>query len=212
MIRKMAFFICLSLVLVACSESDATNDETTPAETPASAEAAEEKQPNEDTNDYRVEENDQFKMTFLYEKNPTGIEGTAGPIDYIIPGVALAEIEIKDEYVASTVNKEVGDVLQAVFIGGYFENTSDEEVTLFFPTAKLVTDTKEQLDPNMMISETFDPKFLGNVVQEGTNAYILNNSKVEDLKSLQLNILAPRIGFSEIIGDDLSIEIPVNKE
>ncbi|MGB6407698.1 MAG: hypothetical protein WBF39_09485, partial [Planococcus donghaensis] len=91
------------------------------------------------------------------------------------------------------------------------ENTSEEDMSFYLGQAVAITNTKEQLDPDMILSEYIEGEYMGQVRHEGHNVYILKNSIVDELESIELRIMAPMDSNFETVGEDVSHKIEVNK-
>ncbi|ETP70333.1 hypothetical protein G159_02050 [Planococcus glaciei CHR43] len=194
------------------SENTSSESEETAEETEASKdiEAAEETE-QEETNSEDVQEDDSLKATNTYTNKELGITGEIGPIKYEIPGVQLKIMEPKDQATADLFGVGIGEEVHAFTVQVVGENTSDEDMSFYLGQAIAVTNTKEQLEPDMLLSEHIEGEYLGQVRHEGFNVYILKNSKVNELESIELRISAPSDSNYEIVGEDVSHTIEVNK-
>lgn len=89
------------------------------------------------------------------------------------------------------------------------ENTSDKDVSFYISQAKLISNTKEQVEPDMIASTYIDGEFLGAVKKNGTNVYLLKNSKAEDIKSVEIRISAPTDKNFNKLGEDIKFTIDI---
>ncbi|PSL42169.1 hypothetical protein B0H99_101417 [Planomicrobium soli] len=218
--KKVIFttIVGASLLLGACG-SDTTkvneNSENTAATTETEAketeEVAAEETEAEEVVSEDVQEDDTVKATNVYTDKDLGITGEVGPLKYEISGIQLKIIEPKDQATADLFEVEIGDEIHAFTIQMAGENTTEDDVSFFLNQAIAVTNTKEQLDPDMILSEYIDGEFLGQVRHEGHNVYVLKNSKVDELKTIELRIQAPYDKDFNTIGDEISEKIEVNK-
>ena len=230
MIKKWfaAGTIGAALTLSACgSETTEVNEES---ETTASegvdeteetteTEQVEEEEPLEDVEEIEedtgegedVQEDDSLKATNTYTNKELGITGEAGPIQYEIPGIQLKILEPKDQATADLFEVEVGDEVHAFTIQLAGENTSDKDMNFYLGQATAITNTKEQLEPDMLMSEHINGEYLGQVRHEGHNVYILENSTVDELETIELRISAPTDENFESQGEDISHTIEVNQ-
>ncbi|WP_251128820.1 DUF4352 domain-containing protein [Exiguobacterium sp. s152] len=93
-----------------------------------------------------------------------GIEETIGPIIFQIDKVQTLRLEVASDYrFFFDDQKEVTIVSFNVIV----ENTSDETVSFHPNQARLVTNTGEQVDADLVISEDVGGEFLGKVKKEG---------------------------------------------
>jgi hypothetical protein len=157
-----------------------------------------------------VQEDDDIKATNTFTNKELAITGTAGPLNYNISGIQLKKLEPKTQDVADMFEVEIGDVVNAITIEMTGENTAEEDMSFYLGQATIVTNTKEQLEPDMYLSEHIEGDYLGQVIHTGYNVYILKNSTVDDLKSIELRISAPMNSNFESIGEDIVQTIEVN--
>jgi len=213
----------LSIALVACG-SDATDisgEEEKPKEETTDtgsteekeAEAPKEEEPKEEesSSDEDVQEDDQLKAINTYTNKELGIEGTSGPLNYTISGIQLKKIEPKTEEAAALFEAEVGDEVHGFTIKMSGENTSEEDMEFYLSQATVVTNTKEQLEPDMLLSEYIEGEYLGQVQHEGYNFYILKKSTVDELQSIEVRIDAALNSNYDTVGEDIKHTIEVNK-
>ncbi|MDN3428548.1 hypothetical protein QL992_05955 [Microbacterium sp. APC 3898] len=223
MIKKWFIPIIISSVVLAGCGSDTAevneeseNTTTASEETSANTEESESTEETEEVEeavevDEDVQEDDSMKATNTYTNKELGITGEIGPMKYEIPGIQLKIIEPKDQATADLFEVAVGDEVHAFTIQFAGENTSEEDMSFYLDQAVAITNTKEQLDPDMLLSEYIDGEYLGQVRHEGHNVYILKNSTVDELKSIELRIMAPYDTNFETVGEDVSHTIEVNK-
>lgn len=220
----MALFFSSALMLSACG-SDTTGiseeSENTSPDTGAQEQMNETIDPEEETEeeseedteavDEDVQEDESMKATNTYTDKELGITGEIGSIQYEIPGIQLKIIEPKDEATAELFEVAVGEEVHAFTIQLAGENTSDEDMSFYLGQAIAITNTKEQLEPDMLLSEHIEGEYMGQVRHEGYNVYILQNSTVDELETIELRITAPFDSEFNMVGEDVSHMIEVNK-
>jgi hypothetical protein len=160
--------------------------------------------------DENVQEDDQMKATNTFTNKELNITGTVGPMNYSISGVQLKKLEPKTQEIADLFEVEIGDTVHAITIEMSGENTSDEDMSFYLGQATIITNTKEQLEPDMFLSENIEGDYLGKVKQAGHNVYILKNSTVDDLKSIEIRVSAPMNTNFDSLGEDVKQVIQVN--
>lgn len=222
----MILFFSSALIVSGCGsdttgiseESDNTSSDTGAVEqleeTIDSEETEEiEADVEEDTEvvDEDVQEDDSMKATNTYTDKELGITGEIGPMQYEIQGVQLKIIEPKDEATAELFEVAVGEEVHAFTIQMVGENTSEEDMSFYLDQATAITNTKEQLESDMILSEYIDGEYMGQVRHEGHNVYILKNSTVDELETIELRIMAPVDSEFNSVGEDASHTIEVNK-
>lgn len=197
-----------ALALSACG-SDVANTSEKPEKKTTSEQKQEAK--HEEKKVSNVEENDQLKTTNTYTNKDLGITGTTGPLNYSIDAIQLKEIEVKTEDAANMFEVSKGDTVHAITLEMTGENTSDEDMNFYLGQATVITNTKEQLEPDILLSENIEGEYLGKVKHEGYNVYILKNSTVQDLKTIEVRVSAPTNSNFDSIGDDIKQIIEVNQ-
>ncbi|GAA0103270.1 hypothetical protein UT300012_39870 [Paraclostridium bifermentans] len=104
-----------------------------------------------------------------------------------------------------------GDEVVAIVFKAEVENTNDKDVSFYIDQSKLITNTKQQVEPNMILSDYVGGDLLGKVKKEGNIIYILKNDKAKDLKTLELRIDAPvDANTFESLGDNVKLNLNVN--
>ena len=176
-VRHWLFTLPL-VFLIGCGETDeATSSETTEQteqatdeETTSSSEGSESSK-GEDTSEgiggseeFEVEENE-LGISQIYMKNRNlGIEEKIGPIIFQIDKVQTLRLQVASDFrFMFDEKKEVTIVSFNVIV----ENTSDDTVSFHPNQARLVTNTGEQVDADLIISEDVGGEFLGKVKKEG---------------------------------------------
>ncbi|ASB88200.1 hypothetical protein OZL92_02260 [Bacillus sonorensis] len=194
--------VCLAIVLGACGSSETAKNS---GDTKKSAASENKKSDNDNT-----QEDENLKGKDIYTNNKLNINGTVGPMKYTIKSVQLKEMQPKNEATAKLLGVKVGDTVNAVTIEMSGENTSDDDVNFYLGQATIVTDTKEQLEPEMLISKHIEGEYLGKVKNEGANVYILKKSSVKNLKSIEIRVDAPTNNEFEPLGKEVKHTIKVN--
>ncbi|UZN53076.1 hypothetical protein [Bacillus paralicheniformis] len=202
----LSLALCLGIILGACGSTDTAKKDDNKKETTASEnKKSDSKKENED-----VQEDGDMKATTVFTNKNVNIKGTSGPMKYEISAIQLKELEPKTEDAASLLDAKVGDKINAVTIEMEGENTSDKDISFYLGQAKIITDTKEQLEPEMLLSEHIEGEYLGKVKNKGHNVYILKNSSVKDLKSIEIRVDAPIDDNADSLGKDVKHTIEVN--
>lgn len=208
-ISSMLLAGCGSETADVSEESESTPSTENQEETSEEAEVVEEiEEPAEGEED--IQEDDSLKATNTYTNKELGITGEVGPMKYEIPGIQLKIMEPKDQATADLFEVEIGEEVHVFTIQFAGENTSDEDMSFYLGQAMAITNTKEQLEPDMLLSEHIEGEYMGQVRHEGYNVYILKNSTVDQLESIELRITAPTDSNFETVGEDVSHTIEVN--
>lgn len=223
--KKIVFATMLgsALFLGACGSDTASITESEEAETTEEAAEVNEEQVEaeeapeeveevvEETASEDVQEDSSMKATNTYTDKELGITGEVGGIKYEISGIQLKVIVPKDEATAELFEVSVGEEVHAFTIQLAGENTKEEDMNFYLGQATAITNTKEQLEPDMFLSEYIEGEYLGQVRHEGYNVYVLKNSTVDQLETVELRIAAPSNSNWDTVGEDVSHVIEVNK-
>ncbi|MDA7028660.1 hypothetical protein PJ311_19200, partial [Bacillus sp. CLL-7-23] len=196
--------ICLGVILGACGSTETAKNSGDSNKADKNEESASEKE------NASTQEDENIKAKNIFTNKKLNIKGTVGPMKYHISGIQLKEMEPKNKETASLLGVKVGDKVNAITIEMSGENTSDKDISFYLGQATIVTNTKEQLEPEMLLSEHIEGEYLGKVKNEGHNVYILKKSSVKDLKSIEIRISAPTNKNIDTLGKDVKHTIKVN--
>ncbi|CAG9620212.1 DUF4352 domain-containing protein [Sutcliffiella rhizosphaerae] len=100
------------------------------------------------------------------------------------------------------------DEIQYIQVNIEVENKSTTPLNFDAYQASIVTSTGEEIEvPNPMISSQFDEKFAPEEKKQGTIAYLLEESKAEEVEWVQIIIKAPMDENNEVVGEEFNIKI-----
>jgi hypothetical protein len=113
--------------------------------------------------------------------------------------------------VSSDLKGDLADVMETdhieyIQVDMNVESSSEEDVSFYPSQATLVTDTGEQLEPDMFMNEHIDGEFMGKVKKQGINYYMLENSKAADVKHVKLVFSGPTDANINSLGEDITVE------
>ncbi|MDE0564757.1 DUF4352 domain-containing protein [Exiguobacterium sp. B2(2022)] len=220
-VRHWLFTLPL-VFLIGCGETDeATSSETieqteqtTDEEATSSSEGSESSK-DEDTSEgiggseeFEVEENE-LGISQIYMKNRNlGIEEKIGPIIFQIDKVQTLRLQVASDFrFMFDEKKEVTIVSFNVIV----ENTSDDTVSFHPNQARLVTNTGEQVDADLIISEDVGGEFLGKVKKEGGVLFHVDSMPAE-LTEVRFVVEGPyNDQFNTIAEDRYEYTIDVSK-
>lgn len=193
------------------SQKEISAEEKTEEEKEEAEEVAEEKEEetDESTTGEVVEENGLRKEPVATNKE-LNLEGEVGPFKYIIEGVQVSKLTATTDEMAQMLGIEKDKEVALVTINASAENTTTDTLSFYLGQATLTTNTKEQVESDMLLSEYIEGEFLGNVKHSGNLVYILKNSKAEDVTNLTLHIDAPHNENFENVGEEVKIDITLN--
>ncbi|AVK98824.1 hypothetical protein FCT18_14860 [Lysinibacillus sphaericus] len=206
--------LVLSLGLVGCGTDSAKEDkpkEETAVSTEEKTDTSKEEKKDADKKEDNEYEDKDIKGMDTYSEE-LNISGQSGPLKYNIEEVVLKKLTPKTEEAADLFSVSVGEEVNLITIFMNGENTSTEDMSFYLGQATIITNTKEQLEPDMILSEHIEGDYLGQVKQEGYNVYVLKNSKVEDLKNIEIRIDAPINSKMDNQGENIIQKFEVNKK
>ncbi len=207
-------FAILLMFLVGCGDGETLPtpaEPTTQNENAPSTDSEEEVTPDSEVvheEEFEVQE-DEIGRSQIYMKNrELGIEETIGPIIFQIDKVQTVRLEVASDYrFLFDEQEEVTIVSFNVIV----ENTSDETVSFHPNQARLVTNTGEQVDADIIISEDVGGEFLGKVKKEGGVLFHVE-SMPEELTEVRFVVEGPYDdSFSTIAEDRYEYTIDVTK-
>lgn len=167
----------------------------------------------ESTNDNTakvIKENGMVKTPVFTNKN-LNLSGEVGGVKYNYKEVQISDVKLETDEAASMFDVKKGDEVVAIVFNVEIENTTDKDVSFYTDQAKLITNTKQQVDTSMILSDDVGGDLLGKVKKEGNIVYILKNDKAKDLKTLELRIDAPVDAKTfDSLGDNITLNLKVN--
>ncbi len=99
------------------------------------------------------------------------------------------------------------DELEYISIDMYVENTSGKDIIYFAGQAEIVTDTGEQLSPDIWMSDHIEGEMRAGVKQTGNLVYIMKHSKAQDVNSVRIIIGDPLDENWNNIGEKIDITV-----
>lgn len=153
-----------------------------------------------------VDNADMLKIP-VYTRKELNLTGESGPITYCIEGIQVSKLTFKSESTASLVGIEAGKEITCIAFNLSAENTSEDTINFYLGQATLVSNTKEQVDPDMFLSDYIEGEYLGQVIHSGTSIYLLENSNADDITNVKLHISAPSDSSFQDIGEDIVVDI-----
>jgi len=97
--------------------------------------------------------------------------------------------------------------LEYIQIDLQIENTSEEDLIFYAGQAQIATNTGEQLESDMWISDHIEGEFMGGVIQEGTLIYPLERSQAEEIETVRIVISAPQDENWQEVGEEVDVEV-----
>ena len=218
--KKIVAIMLASMLAVsatACGgseESSGGNDTTQVSDNSNDSEASEEseqvtEQEPEQEDSGEVQEENGMRKEPVYTNKELGISGETGTFKYSIDAIQVSKLTATTDEAAQLLGIEKDKEIALVVVDVSAENTSDDTAYFYLGQATLTSNTKEQVDPDMLLSDYIDGEYIGNVIHNGSMMYLLQNSSADDITSISLHIDAPTDSDFNTIGDEVSIDIPV---
>lgn len=165
----------------------------------------------EDSSDSNVDEDE---LGLIFEEDGVSVEMVkakremnevyeSGPFILTLDSVGLARMEVPEESAFFFDDKSE---VNLVILGVSVENTSDETLAFYPDQGTLVTDTKEQKEANLFLSDDLGGDFYGQVKKEGAITIIID-SEPEDINRMSFHIGGPFGDGIDRVGEDISLEI-----
>lgn len=192
------------------AEDTNSSEEAEAGENNSSEEEQQEESDNENVeNDAEVQpgetvEDENGRVTLISRTDDVGTF-ESGPIVMEIEKANGASAELEGD-LADFMETDQAEYIQ---VDMTVENTIEEDVTFYASQATLITDTGEQLEPDMWLSDHMDGDYLGAVTKSGSSFYILENSTAEEVESIELRYSA---ASDTETWDDIGEEIVVETE
>lgn len=109
-----------------------------------------------------------------------------GPLKITIDGMYIGRIKnITDEDVKAYYNTD--EPINVAAISYKIENTSDDTYVFYIGQSPITTDSKEQIDPDLLVSEEAGGNVLGQTIKEGLSIYY-PKSNLEEIKDITWHI------------------------
>jgi uncharacterized lipoprotein len=209
----MALLIAL---MAACGEATSTEEEETPADDVAPTEEAVEEDDTEEAedvieevadNDWETQvgettENEGGSHTLIARNDQVDTQET-GPMILNVTQVNAISSQLKGE-VADLMET---DAIEYIQIDMEVENTSEDTITFYPSQATITTNTGEQLEADMWLSDHIDGDFIGAVKKSGSQFFILENSNAEDIEWVRILINAPHDADWNDVGEELDFQV-----
>ncbi|MBM7839044.1 hypothetical protein JOC54_002314 [Alkalihalobacillus xiaoxiensis] len=217
------------ITLAACGESD-DNDNNSNSETPAAAEESNDEAEN--TDDQETDNEDDANSdadeaasdgdwetavgetieneggTFTLVARVDDIDTIeSGPMTLDIPQLNVQEVSLSGE-ILEFLDFEPTGIIQ---IDMEASNTSEDDINFYPSQATITTNTGEQLESHILLSDHIDGEFLGAVNKSGSIYYLLENSDPNEIETVRILINAPHtLEDWEDVGEKIDMQVTIN--
>ena len=173
--KKIVIMLLMSLMLVSCSskkeEKNTTETNTREVKKEENKEDKKENKKKEMKEEETTELNG-LKKTVIFTNKELNKTGESGSIKYNFTKIQVSKITATTDDAAQMFEVEKGKEFAIVVFDIEVENTSDKDVSFYISQAKLISNTKEQVEPDMIASTYIDGEFLGAVKKKKEQMYI----------------------------------------
>ncbi|PIC65376.1 hypothetical protein CSV79_01785 [Sporosarcina sp. P13] len=194
----------LAATLAGCGDTGTKKEDSTPADTSSETSAVKDENKADKKEDENVEESELGKMTIVYKNKELNENAESGPMKLNVSAVQLANLEVAEDYKGMFDEK---DKVTVITVQMKAENTIDETMSFYPDQATLTTDTGDQIDASLVLSDSVGGDFFGKVNKEG-NAIFLVDTPAEEIGEISLNIDGSHDESFMNHGDKIKMTIP----
>lgn len=210
----MLMVIGLAVFMAACgaeedSEQQEENTKENSSEVEASEEGSDEEAESEEAESGEASEDvmeTEGGVFTAHAKNEELQTFETGPVVLTIEKVVATSGELNEEGQEFFETDEIDYIQVDISV----ENTSDEDISFYAGQGTMSTNTGEQIEPDMWMSDHIEGEMIAGTNGSGTMMYILENSSAEDIESVRLVFDAPLNQDWDTIDEDLDVEIELN--
>lgn len=145
-----------------------------------------------------------------------GIDGSDAPLKPLIMGPASLTIKnmrivdiIPEDDAADMLESENNERVRSIVVDMEAENLTDGDISFYPDQMTLTTDSGEQVDADIMLSDDVGGDFLGKVKKEGSVRFLLKDNE-KDIKKVTLVIDPPSSTESyEDLGNQIRLDFEI---
>lgn len=214
-IKRIIPLMLTAILLAGCGNKENTAEEKPVEKTEVAAEETKEKETEEvevekteevkektESSIGNVDESEIGRLEVINEKKNINDVIESGPIKLTVKDIQISKLNPSESYKPMFDEKdEVTVLVMALEV----ENTSDETISFYPNQGIVVTNTKEQRDADMFLSDSVGGDFIGQVIKTGNVIFILD-SKAEEVDSMKFVLGHPSNQSFENIGEDVVLE------
>lgn len=202
-IKLLALLGIFGLGLAACGTTEESNaTETTSSESSIeestsveSSKESSEKTENETT------ESEFGTLTTLGKVKGINETKQSGPFNVTVEAIQKSQLQPSADY----VELFGGEDLAVISIQLSVEHTSEDTNVIYPDQGTIVTDTKQQVVADMILSDSVGGDFLGQVIKEGTIQFIFEGN-AEDINSFQYVVGSGSDSDYNHFGEDITFD------
>lgn len=196
-----------ALLLAGCAEESTDTKKSEPT-TAAKTEKKEEVKPKEKEvaakEEPKVEKSEVGEKTAHFTNKSLGIKEKLGPINLSIDKIQTSRLKVSDAFKPTFGDQ---DEVTTIVINMTLENTSDDTISVYPEQATLTTNTGEQIEAELFLSDQIGGEFIGKVKKSG-NILFVAKSQPKDITSIKYILDGPHDQELNSLADRYTVEIP----
>lgn len=198
--------LAAALLLVGCGEESADTKKSEPAaaKTEKKEETKSEAKEVAAKEEPKVEKSEVGEKTPQYTNKSLGIKEKLGPINLSIDKIQTSRLKVSDAFKPTFGDQ---DEVTTIVINMTLENTSDDTVSVYPEQATLTTNTGEQIEAELFLSDQIGGEFIGKVKKSG-NILFVAKSQPKDITSIKYILDGPHDQELNKLADRYTVEIP----
>ena len=215
-IKKLIPLMLIVILLAGCGNKESTVEEKPLENTEVAAEENEEVKETKEAEEVQeekveektessignVDESELGRLEVINEKKNINDVIESGPIKLTVKDIQMSKLNPSESYKPMFDEKNEVTVLVMEL---EVENTSDETISFYPDQGTVVTNTKEQKDADMFLSDSVGGDFIGQVIKSGDVIFLLD-SKAEEVNSMKFVLGHPSNESFESVGEDVVLE------
>lgn len=154
-------------------------------------------------NPIEVKESEIGKLAILKKNEAVNMVKESGPFVVKVDKIQIGILEASENYKSMFKNK---DKVTFVTLQIEVENKDKKTNTLYPDQGTITTNTKEQKDADLFLSDNVGGEFIGEVIKKGNVIFILD-SEAEKITNIKYIISAPFSADWDSIGKDIVFDI-----
>ena len=197
-----------ALLLAGCAEESTDTKKSEPTTAAKTEEKKEEAKPKEKEvaakEEPKVEKSEVGEKTAHFTNKSLGIKEKLGPINLSIDKIQTSRLKVSDAFKPTFGDQ---DEVTTIVINMTLENTSDDTISVYPEQATLTTNTGEQIEAELFLSDQIGGEFIGKVKKSG-NILFVAKSQPKDITSIKYILDGPHDQELNQLADRYTVEIP----
>lgn len=154
-------------------------------------------------NGVEVKEGEIGRLTIFKKSEEVNAFQESGPFTVKVNKMQVAKLEVSENYKSMFNNK---DIVTIVTLEVEVENKSSETNSIYPNQGTIVTNTKEQKEAHLSLSDDVGGDFIGEVIKKGNVIFVLD-SNAEEITSFKYVIDGPIDSNWDKLGEDIIFEL-----